>query len=520
MKVKRFFAESMQVALRQVREELGADAVILSNTRINGGVEVVAALDYEENQAKEAITQMLSREAQPSPSQIARMHAEKHVQLQNEMERARRRIETVRVERAEQGAAQARAQKSQLNGIEALLNPEAKARLQTHVASQQARPAPLQKTVAESKPARPEPVRQPVELAVRKPVNHVSQPLSKPVSARTDSARLAASPEQPTAQRKRSEWDALSDMHDEIQSLKEMIKSTQGQHTRPEAPSEDHRSDVAKNLGERLSSLGISGMVREALLRAAQGIDDADRAWVAAMTKLESLLRIEAGEMIDQPGVVALVGATGAGKTMTIGKMASRYVMKYGADSIALVTMDRYRIAAHEQLKVFGRILNVPVYAVNERGGLDAMLDKLADKRLILVDTAGLQHSDPGWSDQIQELKLSRHKIKPYLVLSVVGQYQVMCSQYHYYRMATLAGVILTKLDEAVSLGELLTFLAASKLPAAYLTDGQRVPLDLHRVDKKALIERALKLLNSSERWVGISGDAEREMDAYRVQSA
>jgi len=196
--------------------------------------------------------------------------------------------------------------------------------------------------------------------------------------------------------------------------------------------------------------------------------------------------------------------------------MAARYVMKYGADSIALVTMDRYRIAAHEQLKVFGRILNIPVFTVGEGNRLDTILDKLASKRLVLVDTAGLLHTDSGWSDQMQELKTSRHKIKPYLVLSAVGQYQVMCAQYHYYRLLALEGVMLTKLDEAVSLGELISFMAASKLPAAYLTDGQRVPADLHRVDKKALIARAADLLNTTERWVNIHGEIEREEPVLR----
>lgn len=575
MKVKRFVAESMQAALRQVREELGAEAVILSNKRTEAGLEVVAALDYEESKAKEAVNQMLARESEPTEGLVARLHAQRQQKLQREQkehkdqqEQARRKIDAVRTERASQGAAlqeaqaTARPKKTSFNGIETLLNPAMKARLQSHLAQQaaddrqknvaqtsskstvppqkaavttatrsespiasmrvQERPTRIQERSVEAKGFDDE-----IKVAERSaPEPVLRNPVSVPTSLRsqTSTVRPMPTPRQdltrPTAAtgaRKRNEWDVLSDMQEELRSLKDMIKSSQGVR-RDETVPDERRPQVMQALSKRLISMGLIPSVREALLKAAQGSEDFDRAWSLASTKLECLIRLEAGELIDKPGVVALLGPTGSGKTMTIGKMAARYVMKYGADSIALVTMDRYRIAAHEQLKVFGRILNIPVYTVGDGNRLDTLLDKLASKRLVLVDTAGLQHNDSGWSDQVQELKNSRHKIKPYLVLSAVGQYQVMCAQYHHYRLLALEGVILTKLDEAVSLGELVSFLAASKLPAAYLTDGQRVPADLHRVDKKVLIARTADLLNSSERWVNIHGEIEREEPVLHVR--
>ena len=114
-------------------------------------------------------------------------------------------------------------------------------------------------------------------------------------------------------------------------------------------------------------------------------------------------------------------------------------------------------------------------------------------------------HTDSCWSEQLQELKLSTHDIQNYLVVSSVGQYQVMCSNFHHYKMVGLSGAIVTKVDEAVSLGEVLSFLIDTRLKAGYFTDGQRVPEDIHVFRQKEILDRAQSLLNSSERWVTIS---------------
>jgi flagellar biosynthesis protein FlhF len=130
-------------------------------------------------------------------------------------------------------------------------------------------------------------------------------------------------------------------------------------------------------------------------------------------------------------------------------------------------------------------------------------------------------HTDSCWSEQLQELKLSGHDIKTHLVVSSVGQYQVMCSNYHHYNMVGLSGVIITKVDEAVSLGEVLSFLIDTRLKACYFTDGQRVPEDIHVFRQKEMLSRAESLLNSSERWVTISGqDQEAGLNQFFSHSA
>jgi flagellar biosynthesis protein FlhF len=440
MNVKRFVAPNMQEALKQIREELGADAVILSNEKVEQGIEIVAALDYDEESASAEI----SVEGEPSPSKIAKLHAQKHIRLQDEMGRAKQHIQSVRKqqERARAGS----------------------------VSNERTR------------------------------YNHSGVGKDDAITVTSEAA-----------------WADLSKVREEIESLKGLISQGLPQ-------SQDVRSVMSvpqQQIQKRLSSLSISPSIQDSLLSSVKSSVGFDEAWPAVKQEMEQAIGVEYGEIIDHGGVIALVGPTGSGKTMTIGKLAARYVMKFGPESIALVTTDRYRIAAHEQLKVFGRILNVPVHSVDEQHCLDSILDKLADKKLVLIDTAGLMPTDPCWAQQLQELKMSAHRVQPYLVVSAVGQYQVMCSNYHHYKMANLAGTIITKVDEAVSLGEVISFLIDSRLRVAYFTDGQRVPEDIHRLDTQVMLEKAEALLNSSERWVTIhTREAEATDDSMLFHSA
>lgn len=449
MEVKRFFSTTMQDALRIVREEFGADAVILSNSKVEGGIEIVAALDYEEDWDQEPVKVEIATHGEPSPSQLARMHAEKHLQLQREMEQAKRKIEAVKAKKYKEPSA---------------------------IDMAQAR----------------------YDSSQTMPVNGTVKSNHKQSNQNLD-------------------YDSLSAMRAEILEIKELL-AKQPTKTSNEALF-PQKSLLDQQVDKMMESLCLSKSVKQLLNKelalflkrselTMNGLESQfDAVWKHLSQYIEKSIRIEHTEIIDRQGVFALVGPTGSGKTMTIGKMAARYVMEYGSDNIALVTTDRYRIAAHEQLKVFGRILNVPVHTVDESHSLDMILDKLSQKKIVLVDTAGLMHSDSCWTEQLQEIKLSHHKIQCYLTVSAVGQYQVMSSIYHNYKMVDLSGVIVTKIDEAVSLGEVISFLMDTGMKASYFTDGQRVPEDIHLFDAHSMFERAQTLLNTSERWVTIRAD-------------
>ncbi|KZY83956.1 hypothetical protein A3742_06005 [Oleiphilus sp. HI0071] len=442
----------MQDALRQIREDLGPDAVILSNSKQNGGVEILATAEYDEEQFDPSSEQRAAQSRSDhrvaeresarfnavSPSELARQRAEKSIKLQEELERSRDKITSVKNKREQ---TQISARKERVSERPAFQNP-----------------------------------------------------------AQQSGFAGRASSRDDTTQSQHD--DAIVIMQQELKELRHLI-SKQSQRNE-EARAQVNVNPANTMLTERLESIGIQNPIREQLGERLSAEHDFDTAWAKVRKQLHSAIQTEYSEIIDMGGVVSLVGPTGSGKTMTVGKLAARYVMRHGAESLALVTTDRYRIAAHEQLKVFGRILNVPVHVVDEENCLDDILDRCSDRKLVLVDTAGLMQSDRSWNEQLKELKMSAHRIQNYLVMPATGQYAVMKANYKHYKMVGLAGTILTKLDEAVSLGEAISYLVASKLSCAYVTDGQRVPEDIHLANKEDLLNKAEELLNNSERWVTI----------------
>lgn len=199
-------------------------------------------------------------------------------------------------------------------------------------------------------------------------------------------------------------------------------------------------------------------------------------------------------ELIEQGGVFALVGPTGVGKTTTVAKLAARCVLKRGPASLALITTDTYRIGAHEQLKIYGKILNVPVYAVKDEMELARTLDELRGKHLVLIDTAGMSQRDRRINAQIALLSSGKAaKVQRLLLLSATAQAGTLDDVVRAYLGTGLAGVVLTKIDEALSLAPALDVVVRHKLALHYITNGQRVPEDLHRANPLYLVDRAFK---------------------------
>jgi flagellar biosynthesis protein FlhF len=195
-----------------------------------------------------------------------------------------------------------------------------------------------------------------------------------------------------------------------------------------------------------------------------------------------------------QGGVVALVGPTGVGKTTSVAKIAARYAMRHGYDQVALVTTDSYRIAAHEQLRTYARILGVPVRVANDADELRTTLDNLADRSLVLIDTAGMSQRDRRLAEQFHTLVTGAPTVQTYAVLAANTQPGGLDETVHAFRGAELDGCVLTKIDESTSLGPALSTIIEQSLPLAFLSDGQRVPEDLHDVGPALLAERLTEI--------------------------
>ncbi|MFY9461493.1 MAG: flagellar biosynthesis protein FlhF, partial [Aquabacterium commune] len=193
----------------------------------------------------------------------------------------------------------------------------------------------------------------------------------------------------------------------------------------------------------------------------------------------------------DRGGIFALTGATGVGKTTTTAKLAATFAAKHGAQNLGLITLDAYRVGAHEQLRAYGRILGVPVHMAHDRAALEDLLELLSGKKLILIDTAGMAQRDSRTKELLD--MLSHPSIHKLLVINASAQGDAIEDVMHAYQAQQCAGVVLSKLDEAVKLGPALDALIRHKLKVLGVANGQRVPEDWHRLSSQALVHRAMR---------------------------
>lgn len=253
------------------------------------------------------------------------------------------------------------------------------------------------------------------------------------------------------------------------------------------------------SLWKRLKRMGVTASLADKLLseqslKLQQGRGESVEIWQSIMTSLCQRLPVVADDLTAAGGVFAFVGPTGAGKTTTIGKLAARYVLAHGAESVALVTTDTMRIAAHEQLRTFGRILNVPVKIVDKNNSLERVLYALRHKALVLIDTAGLNRQDPRLQSQLNSLNELGNRLQTVMVLPTTSQPEVIKAAYHSYKTDNLSCCILTKLDETASLGEVLSLVMEKSLPVAYSTSGQSIPDDIEVAASTPLVRAAIDL--------------------------
>lgn len=428
MNVKRFFAPTAREALRLVKEELGGDAIVLSNRSLDDGVEIMAAPAAAlaaltpEPVAPAAPARALS--ARPGPGEAA-ADADFHVSLSSRMSRDE--------------APQVRPWQ----------------------------PLEARRVLRENAPRSEAPRREAPKAATR----------------REDPPRPASAPAAPAP--------ASPALMDELQSIRGLIEKqlagfAWGQLAR-QAPAK------SALLGELLEA-GFSGELARRLVDLLP--EDAPPA--AVCSQVRTLLNrglVTAGsdaDIIDQGGVFALVGPTGVGKTTTTAKLAARCVVRHGAERLALLTTDSYRIGAHEQLRIYGRILGVSVHAVRDGADLRQTLDELRGKHMVLIDTVGMSQRDRAVAEQAAMLTHAGD-VKRLLLVNATSRGDTLDDVVRAYAGPDLAGCILTKVDEAAALAPALDVLIRHELALYYVANGQRVPEDLHLPNRSYLLHRALK---------------------------
>jgi flagellar biosynthesis protein FlhF len=242
-------------------------------------------------------------------------------------------------------------------------------------------------------------------------------------------------------------------------------------------------------------------LARELLETLPKSDEEQARAWMRnTLMKRLNVIQSE-NQLLDAGGVFALMGPTGAGKTTTTAKLAARFVVRHGADKLALLTTDSYRIGGHEQLRIYGKILGVSVHAVRDAADLRLALSELRNKHTVLIDTVGMSQRDQAVAEQVEMLCQAGKPIKRLLMLNATSHGDTLDEVVHAYQKRGLDGTILTKIDEAASLGPALDCAIRHELNVHYLATGQRVPEDLHLANRQYLIHRAFKSRIQASPW-------------------
>ncbi len=291
--------------------------------------------------------------------------------------------------------------------------------------------------------------------------------------------------------------DPMVMLMDEIRSMRGMFESQlaeisfAGQQKREPIRSAIMRELLASGFSPSLSRYLVEKMPTTAT--AEDGL-----AWIKTILSRNLSIVDNETEIIEQGGVFALVGPTGVGKTTTTAKLAARCVMRHGASKLALITTDAYRIGAYEQLRIYGKILGVMVHSVKDEADLRIALEELKGKHTILIDTVGVSQRDRMVSEQVAMLQGTGVDVKRLLCMSATSTSETLNEVVRAYKGSGLAGCIMTKLDEAATIGNVLDVVIRQKLNLYYVANGQRVPEDLHVANQRYLVDRAFKLKRES----------------------
>ncbi|MES2025483.1 MAG: flagellar biosynthesis protein FlhF [Pseudomonadota bacterium] len=285
----------------------------------------------------------------------------------------------------------------------------------------------------------------------------------------------------------------LNDVMNEIRSMRGMLEmqlteiAWNGQHKR-----EPVKSTV---LREMLAAGFSASLARYLIERLPAGSSNqSGMEWIKSILTRNLTTIGDENEILEKGGVYALVGPTGVGKTTTTAKLAARCVMRHGPGKLALITTDGYRIGGYEQLRIYGKILGVMVHSVKDEADLRIALDELKGKHTVLIDTVGVSQRDQMVADQIAMLSGAGSQVKRLLCLNATSTGETLNEVVRSYMGNGLAGCILTKMDEAATIGSALDIVIRQKLNLYYVANGQRVPEDLHVANQQYLVERAFKL--------------------------
>ena len=444
MKLKKFTAPTTREALQKLRAELGEDAIILSTKQTAAGTEVLAASSHD----LDAVTEKPAQ--QTAPASWTRADRAQMTQASERQSQQRQSTERHSTER----------------------QPTAAERVAQQVAQQVA----AQRDVLINRTPAPAPVPQATPIAAAR--EFANDDMLSEVAKRRSIAASESMAQENTA------------VLEEIRQMRQLLKDQMAMMTWRDTLEKNPQRGELWNL---LTQSGFSPLFARTVAEKLPSdlTDNQMHDWVSNVLKKNLNVVPADKDVVETGGTFALVGPTGVGKTTTTAKLAARCVVKYGADSLGLITTDSYRIGAQDQLRIYGKILGVQVYTAQTHADLLQLRNSMQRKRLILIDTVGMGQRDSRVSEQTKILTDSH--VKRILLLNATSQPETLDDVVRHYKSTGLNGTIVSKLDEAIKIGGVLDVVMRHKLALHYIATGQRVPEDLFPADPRVLVHRALR---------------------------
>lgn len=445
MKLRRYFAPDMRTALAAARREQGADVMIVGQRKVDGGLELITAEEYD--------AEILASHTPPKPS-----------------------FRAVVDDSGEDGA------------------PVPSAR-RPDTAARPSAPAPQRSGV--------KPYVFPQAPAIdRNPSAAARAPAARPGSVRTQAgpaARAEAAANGSAAESRRNGavrgeplWTrepVMDQMQQELRSLRGLL---QQQFATLAWSDMRQRNPLGAYLLRRAVGAGVTPRLARDLAQSVSATLSFDQGWEKFLSLYAQRLRVSGNDLMERGGAAVLVGPTGVGKTTLVCKLAARFALRHGAREVALITTDSQRIAAHEQLRSFGRIMGIPVRVAAGMEELLPALDAVYDRKLVLVDTAGMGPRDRRIDITLAALRDCAPLVRSFVVASAATPARDLDAIFARYAPAMPAGVMLTKLDDATLLAPALSAAILHQLPVAYVSGGQRIPEDVEVAAASTLVKRAI----------------------------
>jgi flagellar biosynthesis protein FlhF len=474
MNVKRFTARTSRDALSLVRQSFGADAVVLSTRPCAEGVEVLAMAPESVQQFERVTTPAATRgAAAAAPNAVPR----------SEPARADTSLERTTV--AQDAERLAMSTLSFQDYVRERMLRRRKAELQPTPAAATSMPEPAQPAPQAAAPA-PQQVQQPAPRITPPPVRAIAPMLQDDFEPPVTMSRMPPAIPVPVLSAEPARRDQ-AEMMNELRAMKGLIEQRFGALAFMEKLQRQPRQ---AQLTQKLLDCGFSpALIRKMADSLPNDIDE--NVWAASVLERNLATGEHDSALEDAGGVYALIGSTGVGKTTSTAKLAAAFATRHGAANLGLITLDAYRVAAHEQLRAYGRILGVPVHTAHDRASLEDLLDLLAGKKMVLIDTAGMPQRDARTRELLD--MLSGRNVQRLLVVNAAAQGETIEDVLQSYRATSCCGVVLSKIDEAVKIGPALDALIRHKLKVIAVANGQRVPEDWHRLSAGTLVQRALR---------------------------